>query len=808
MRIDFEARLRMAVACSVRACRNRAYIVTTSRSEDVDVDADGCGQTQTAHIYLRSSRICGSVRAPLAPKPCRMTSFAVHRLSMALLLGLPLLPCVAAGNSATDLDAKQRLDRMTVVGSAQRAAEMAGAATFLDSKTLQAFDFTDIHRVLRQVTGVYLVDEDGYGVRPNIGIRGSGTDRNSRITVMEDGVLIAPAPYAAPAAYYFPATARMSAMEVRKGSSTIKAGPRTTGGALNLISTPIPSSELQGMGDLAIGKDATVLGHAWIGGSADRSGWLLESVQQSTDGFKDLDGGGDTGYRLRDYLFKGRVQTDGNATFYQELELKAVAGDHGGDETYLGLTLDDFRTTPYRRYAASQRDRIDTEYEQYSLRHFIELNDALDVTTVLYRHEFQRAWYKLQDVAGVGLSNILSNPSANAEQLAWLQGADSPLNALRIRNNNRAYVSEGGQSVLNWRTAWGATEHELNLGVRWHRDEEDRFQQDDRYQMLDGHMILTSAGLPGSQENREVRAQALSLYLQDDIRLGSWILTPGLRWEGINLKRLDYALRPDGRDDGATRLIDSDVNQLMPGLGVTHVFSDRASAFFSAHTGFNPPAPGGGAQAEESLNIETGLRWSDAQFLGELVAFHNDYANLVGTCTASTGGNCLVGDQFDGGEALIYGLEASASYTMNSASGLRFPLQTGYTWTHSEFQSSFTSSFEEWATVQAGDELPYMPKHNFFARAGVEGAQWSIDLGSNYIDAMRTRAGQGTAPVTQRTESAWVFDLAARYRLNEHIELYSRVENLSGREYISSWRPAGTRPGRERSALLGVKLRF
>jgi Fe(3+) dicitrate transport protein len=268
-------------------------------------------------------------------------------VACALFASSPLAQAHAVATS----EAAKRLDRLSVVGSTGQAAEMAGSATFIDAKALQTFDFTDIHRVLRQVTGVCLVDEDGYGVRPNIGIRGSGTDRNSRITVMEDGLLIAPAPYAAPAAYYFPATARMSALEIRKGSSTIKAGPRTTGGAVNLISTPIPDATLQGMADTALGRDSTVLAHGWMGGSGERNGWLLETVQQATDGFKDMDGGGNTGYRLRDYLFKARVQTGNEAIYYQDLEFKAVAGEHIGDETYLGLTLEDFRRSPYRRYA-------------------------------------------------------------------------------------------------------------------------------------------------------------------------------------------------------------------------------------------------------------------------------------------------------------------------------------------------------------------------------------------------------------------------------------------------------------------------
>ena len=725
-------------------------------------------------------------------------------VACALFASSPLAQAHAVATS----EAAKRLDRLSVVGSTGQAAEMAGSATFIDAKALQTFDFTDIHRVLRQVTGVYLVDEDGYGVRPNIGIRGSGTDRNSRITVMEDGLLIAPAPYAAPAAYYFPATARMSALEIRKGSSTIKAGPRTTGGAVNLISTPIPDATLQGMADTALGRDSTVLAHGWMGGSGERNGWLLETVQQATDGFKDMDGGGNTGYRLRDYLFKARVQTGNEAIYYQDLEFKALAGEHIGDETYLGLTLEDFRRSPYRRYVASQRDRIDTEHAQYSLRHFIELSDSLDITSAIYRHEFSRAWYKLQDVAGSSLSSILSNPDANADRLAWLQGASSPLNALRIRNNQRDYFAEGGQSVLSWRTHFAGVDHTIETGLRWHRDEEDRFQQDDRFQMVDGDMLLTSAGLPGSQENREVRAQALSLYLQDEVRLDRWVITPGMRLESINLKRLDYALSPTGRDSGPIRLISADVDQFLSGFGLTRLMSDRWSAFLSVHQGFNPPAPGGSAQAEESLNTEIGIRWSQGVANAELIAFQNDYANLVGTCTASTGGNCSVGEQFDGGQALLYGLEASVGYSLHSEAGLQFPLHAGYTWTQSEFQSSFVSSFEEWGNVVAGDELPYMPEHNGFFRLGIEGERWSVNLGSNYIDGMRTRAGQGPQLSTQRTDTAWVFDLAARYRVNARLELYSRIENLTARDYISSWRPSGARPGRERNALFGVRLSF
>ena len=164
-----------------------------------------------------------------------------------------------------------QLQAMSILGTAQTTRDVAGGASVITPGDLEEFETTDIARALRRVPGVSLQLEDGWALRPNISIRGTATERSSRITLMEDNVLIAPAPYAAPSAYYFPTFGRINAVEVLKGPASITQGPYTVGGAINLKSTPVPEANrgfLQG----ELGSDSTWRVHGWYGGERTRPG--------------------------------------------------------------------------------------------------------------------------------------------------------------------------------------------------------------------------------------------------------------------------------------------------------------------------------------------------------------------------------------------------------------------------------------------------------------------------------------------------------------------------------------------------------
>lgn len=730
-------------------------------------------------------------------------------LAALLLVALPAA-LFAAEDGHADQPGSATLDEVTIIGHRRDPADIPGSVHVIGQEELQRFLQSDVMRVLRSVPGVYLQEEDGFGLRPNIGIRGSGLDRSARVALLEDGVLIAPAPYAAPAAYYFPTQRRMAALEVLKGPSSVAVGPKTTGGAINLISTPIPD-KFGGRADLRLGDHETIDAHLNLGNRGARFSWLLETVQAQNSGFKTIDGPagvdmGATGYDIEDYLVKLRLDSDPASSFYQSLRIKAGITDQVSNETYLGLTDADFRQQPNRRYAASAGDVFTGEHEQLQASYIIDPDSNWRGEVTVYRNNFARNWFKLQSVNGVGLSTIMDDVTTYADEFSYLTGTTSPDDAIVKRHNNRNYVSQGIQAEINWDLGIGDTDLSLTTGIRIHEDEEDRLQKEDSFRMQDSLLVLTSSGAPGSTTNRVSSARATSWFIDTEIRSGNWIFTPGARFEDIRMQRLDYATDDPARAQGPTRIRTNSASVLIPGMGALYVLNDHWRILGGVHKGFNPPAPGSDASEESSINFEFGTRFNNHRLSAEAIYFLNDYDNLVGTVTASTGGSGQIGDQFDGGEVIVQGIEFSAKLAMPDViAGIDLPLSFQYTWTaEAEFQNAFDSNFSPWGDVEVGDELPYIPEHQLRAAAGLEHERWGLNLAANYVGGMRTVAGQGPFEPNESIDSHVTWDFIARWHFTESLSSYIKVDNLFDETYIAARRPAGLRPGLERTAYLGL----
>lgn len=700
-----------------------------------------------------------------------------------------------------------------ILGSKFKARNRTGSAYYISPEEIRRLGYTDINRMLKAVPGVNMYEEDGFGLRPNISLRGTKAERSERISIMEDGVLAAPAPYSAPAAYYFPNVARMEAIEVLKGSSQVQYGPFTTGGAINLVSTPIPNS-FSGKANISYGSKNTFKSHTSVGSSWKHFGYMVEYLRYQSDGFKKYEDHAAKGFKRNDIIAKIRVKTDHVKGVNHALELKFGYADENSDETYVGLSADDFKKTPFLRYAGSQMDKLKTDHRQWVATYLLTFSNKLKITTNAYYNYFHRNWYKLNDVrAGItskekrSIADVLVDPETNIRYFDILTGkTDREGEALLVRANNRTYRSRGIQTRAEYRFNLNEFFFDLEFGLRYHADEEDRFQWDDSYSMKNKKMVLFMEGIHGTNANRVTSANALAGYLLAKLRYDAWTVTAGLRYEDVDLLKKDYT-KEDLARSGKVRIeTPNHARVLIPGVGLHYQLMPAASVFFGIHKGFAPPSAELYQKPESSVNMELGTRVAIGNFRAELIGFYNNYSNMLGSDLAASGGAGTL-EQFNVGEARVKGAEFLVQYQpLPKNCNVRLPLQVSYTYTDTEIRNSFES--HSWGNVVRGDEIPYIFKHALNMQLGIECKWFYANIGARCNSDMRTSPGQGTIAEREKVPANLIFDASLNVFVNKYLTVRLNAINLTNRVYLTSRHPAGLRAGHPFGIYAGANVQF
>ena len=703
-----------------------------------------------------------------------------------------LLPLVASITTVITLNAAANSvpapDEVTIIGSKLDVRKVAGSGAVIGDAQIAIEVSTDINQLLKTVPGVYVREEDGYGLRPNFGIRGATSERSEKVTLMEDGVLIAPAPYSNPAAYYFPTAMRLKGVEVLKGAPLLRYGPQTVGGVMNMITTAIPESNA-GSVTLAASENSGVDLLASYGGRSGAVGWLVETVQRENDGFKDIDRSSrDSGYDIEDYM--GKLTWEGES---QSILFKAQRSEETSNETYLGLTDADFDRNEDRRYGLSSIDEMNNEHEGYNLSHKLNINDTIALTTTAYYNKFERDWFKLSG----GGSLITAANGGDVKAQGILDGTVDT-DGLKYKHNNRSYLSKGVQSEL----ALNINGHSIRVGVRSHRDEMDRFQPQERYQQIDGSLVYTSTDSVTGSNNRLERAKSTSIWLVDTWQASDKLaLNLALRYEDVKTSRRQYSTQ--NRSD-APSLRSNNTQEWLPGLSATYQLSGNWQVLAGVHKGFSPL--GGGAKSteepESSVNYEAGLRYDNDQWFVEAIGFWSDFENKAENC--SNGNPCSNGatsGSYVTGDAVIAGLEFqfSSSFAVGS---MTVPVDVAYTYTQAEVSKDNINE-----GLFDGDKLANIPEHTFSLRSGIETAmRWDNYVSIKYID--ETCNAIGCASTFVDTDAFVSADLISHYALNESVNVFLKVENVFDKRAIVSRSPDGARPNKGSTASIGFTMDF
>ena len=721
-------------------------------------------------------------------------------LSMLLAAGSAAL----ADESAPGSDSQSRAEpewnipEIMVIGSKENVNALTGSGYFADVEEIQSQGYDDINRILRRAPGVSIREEDGYGLFPNISLRGVDSQRNNKVTIMEDGVPTAPATYAAPSAYYTPTAGRMHAVEVLKGTSQIRFGPHTTGGVINYISTPVPEGFRT---------------HGWVGSDfntgAGRMGYLIEGYFRRTDGFKRIDstaslpGSDGTGFRRIDPSLKLFWEPDTEK--YSRWELKVAGTDLDADETYLGLTDSDLSAKSNRRYAASRFDNIDTNQLRTYLRYTQALSEDFTVTTTGYYNRFRRNWFKLR-----GDGEDLVTETANG---CWLGTSACTLD---YRANRRNYYSTGLDINADWLTQTGSLDHNIQFGVRYHQDRIQRRQRNVEFQQ-DATGAITSRDADddcsgGGSACRYQKAQAVSAYVQDRIDIGRLTLQPGVRFESVR-----GTVNKGPRDEDFTSQPDKNarVSAWSPGISGRIQLNDAVSVFGGVHRGVFIPGPNSlekGIDVETSLGYEFGGRLVTGPFSGEITLFYTDFDDLLVVDNIGSGG---AGDDENVGDVNAYGVEISAGVDAAEVFDWPFrnPWNLSVTLTEAELDGDSESTDNEsiFSGGSDGNDVPYIPNYTVNLGTGIETEAFSLFLDANWVDSSYSTASNTTDPTdlnVGETDDYILLDLSGRVKVTENTALTFNIYNLADEEYIVSRHPIGPRAGLRRMFLVGAELGF
>ena len=698
---------------------------------------------------------------------------------------------IAFSAFADDHGEKDQLSPFNVIGTKADVPSLKGSGAILDKSDLDKFYYTDINDILRQVPGVYVRPETGYGFFPNISLRGVDPNRSAKVTLMEDGIPTAPTPYADPSAYYSPTAGRMAGFEVLKGTSSLKHGPNTTGGVINYLSTPIPNQQLSHL-RASYGTDNERVAHAYSGGRTDfgggKLGYLLELFDHRSDGFhtlKSLNGAPDRNAPIErtDILLKLSYEF-GEGDY---LEFKAGRMDMDADVSYQGLSKADYATNPYQRYANTDTDNMDSDQTRYYLRYNKEFSDSLTMSTTVFLNEFNRNWLKLAKVgtSASSTTKVGKGVFADATLISVLKGETDGY--YEVKSNDRSYQSKGILANFDYEVGI----NDIDFGFSYIEDDYDKNPYyTDKYTVTVAGTTTTRSKIvdDGSANYAYKDAEAFEAYIVDDIDFGALSLTPGVRYSSI-----DYANGTNARS----------LDDVIVGLGGTYELSDTLGLFSGIHQGHTFPdaesVAADNLDQEESLSFEVGARgvFSDISF--EFAYFNTQLKDMLVLSNLNNG----VAGSANIGEGSIDGLEVQLATDLGTDGGFGIPVSASFTFTNTEFESSTAPTTGYLSGASAGNEFPYVPDFMMNLRGGLV-----FDKASTYLNFHYQGSSYTDGANSNELNKYGSLDWSAFYDVSEGVTVFTKVRNLTDETYVQSVLPDGYRVGKPRAVSVGMSYDF
>jgi Fe(3+) dicitrate transport protein len=728
----------------------------------------------------------------------------VRRLILALALAIawplsaqaqtePSPPASPSAPAPRDEPAEVR-----VIGSKPESLQrIPGSGTVITAQDIQRADPYNLAEMLNRVPGVLARQEEGGGLRLDIGIRGLDPGRSRHELVLEDGVPVSLNPYAEPDMYYAPAIERMRGIEVVKGSGSILFGPQTIGGVINFL-TLAPTAHEHVALDAEYGQRNYARALGQYGNTLGSARYVVQAFYKRGDGFRN------EAFDSVDTF--GKIAFDTSKTGEATLKI----GFHD-DLTYsddVGLTRGMYASDPSRPTLAPY-DRAHLQKLEASLADEERFGVNTKLRTLIYAYQTTRLWRR-QDFARTpydpsnpgfgepaGFERLVGDPNIPGGGIYFLN-TDTVL--------DRTYQVAGIEPKLEHRFTTGDLGHTVETGARL-------LGETAHYQQRTGSTYDSDSGSNDSEEKH--RTIAVAGYVSDRIAFRDYLLvTPGLRLEYATFHRI-VLRQPLGSCPAGVLRCSSDTNLagnvdatgVIPGIGIIYG-TRKAHVFGGLHVGWAPPrisssySPKGQplpVSPEESINYEVGTRVAPEKWVrGEITGFLTSFQNQVIPGTGAQGSELV-----DGGPTRHIGAEGAATFGLGRALGWLTTVDVGARYTFA--RATFVGGTYD------GNLVPYAPLHSFNANVDVEhptglgGQVLYSHISSQFADQADTRAEDATGQFGL-IPAYDIVDLNAHYRHKPSgLSLRLAIKNALNDLYVVARRPQGIFVSGFREVILGLR---
>jgi Fe(3+) dicitrate transport protein len=673
-----------------------------------------------------------------------------------------------------------------LAGSHGRLRRFPGSVEILERETLERGRVMTTNEALRAVPGLHVRDEEGFGLRPNIGIRGVNPTRSTKVLLLEDGIPLAYAPYGDNASYYHPPIERFERVEVLKGGAQIAYGPQTVGGVINYL-TPRPPLERTGSLTLMSGNRGYFNGRGSYGGTVGRTGFVVDYLRKQGEGAREH-----LSSTLNDVNGKVVQQVGSRQTW----TLRGNYYSEDSNVSYSGLRQDEYEANP--RANPFSNDYFYAHRYGASATHGLAVSGNLGLTTNVYWSAFRRHWWR-QSSHSAQRPNDAADPvcggMANLHTTCGNEG--------RLRQY-RAWGVEPRASLYH--RTFGLAQ-ETDFGVRAHFEHQDRRQENGDSPMARSGVLV---------ENNERTNVAIAGFVQNRLLAGGWTITPGVRIEHVQYERTNRL-----GNGGAGARGDTSLTRLISGLGVSHTTGERVTVFAGAHRGFAPPrtedivSNTGGVvdlDPELSWNYEVGLRSAVRPGIRvDATAFRIDYENQIVPASLAGGVGAVL---TNGGATLHQGLELRAQLDTAPLTGSLHDVYLRFSYTFlplAEFTGPRFSAISGFGGVSVtGNRLPYAPEHMAVTALGYARGAFDVRIEAVHTSAQFTDDLNTVAPTPdgQRGLIAGytVWNTALNYTMRRST-LFFTVKNLLDDPFIVD-RTRGILPGSPRLVQAGIRVGF